>query len=497
MLQGTLINSQLANSAAIQAASIISKGSAISLSAAVSGRIFSQIKYLNISYSGELQVALLTWKPSFVSLGLTPDMPESMEEKIPARHVPYVFEKYDVPPSFLINFWESLGVVIFVASLWSLFKGIECCISPQKNPRTTSMVRRARVLAQNFLITALYGVYGDLMMFAIIEYRTLVFGWNLSLLSFLISFILVIIMFLSFFYQIKLLMTYQKLKRQNNVLLKQFVKNHEGSQVYWKDFKDYSLAPQLFLFFLSGRDLIFSLILPTMFEYPLAQTIIITLLNCLILVYLFIKKPFESTFDFVQQLFFEFIGFIVDINVGINAVLDAGKYEASGARNNIGKLIIICNMIFNFITAAFMLICVGQAFIEFYRNMRQKRVEKLEALERKTKAQKLFERSALQNIHSDQSFIPDPENDTSQNLSFQCEISEPKLLRPAPKIALSSNKTRNQHHARNNTAQVAERSQPVFQPRRNHLIQRKNNITRAVRPRLNVNSTFQPSTEDL
>ena len=395
-LQDTLTNSQLLNSAATQATNLISKGRAISLSAAISGKIFSQIKYLNISYSGELEVALLTWLTSFVSLGLTPNMPESMIEEIPNRHVPYVFEKYDIPSSFLENFWENLGVIIFFTALWLLLKGAEHLISPKKKPRIASLTRRVRVMVQNFLITVLYGVYGDLIMFSIIEYRTLVFGWNLSLISFIISVILLLIMFVSFWHQTKLLITYQKFKKQdqsapNNSpkLLEEFTKKHEGSQVLFKDFKDYSLAPQLFIFFLTARDLLFSLTLTTMFEYPLPETIILAILDCLMIAYLILKRPFNSSFDFSQQMFFEMISLMVSVAVLTNAVLDAGKYKAVGTRNNIGKLIIVANMIFNFVTGLFMLVTIIQIVKEFVQEIKERQAKKIKALSIKNRLQEL------------------------------------------------------------------------------------------------------------
>jgi len=415
MVQDTMKNSQLLNSAATQASSVVSKGRGISLSAAISGKIFSQIKYLNISYSGELEVALLTWMTSFVSLGLTPDLPESVVEKIPDRPVPYVFEKYDVPSSFLLNFWEDLGVVVFVTAIWLLFKGAEYFVSSQKGSRIASLTRKIRVIAQNFLITALYGVYGDLVMFSIIEYRTLVFGWNLSLLSFITSVVFLIIMTISFWYQTKLLVTYQKLKKQdqpaapNNTpeLLEEFTKKHEGSQVLFKDFKDYSLAPQLFTFFLSARDLLFSLILATMFEHPLAQTLIITILDCLMIVYLLIKRPFESSFDAAQQIFFEIISLVVIVTVSINAILDEGKYEAMGTRINIGKLLIVANMIFNFVTASFMVISIFQMLKEFVQGVRERRAKKIGALRIKNRLGELplNETSLNKNLDSSQNFL--------------------------------------------------------------------------------------------
>ena len=304
-------------------------------------------------------------------------------------------------------------------------------------------------MAQNFLITALYGVYGDLVMFSIIEYRSFAFEWNLSLLSFMVSVILLIIVFLSFFHQTTLLRTYQTLKRQNNTsnsLLQQFTKNHEGSQVYWKDLKDYSISPQLFFFFLSGRDLIFSLILATMFEYPVAQTLIIIILDCIMIAYLLIKRPFENWTDFAQQIFFEFIGLIVGITVFVNAILDAGEYEAVGARNNIGKLVIVCNLLFNFITALFMLIAISQILVEFYKAHHERKAKKVQALKLQNRLSQDFSQTS-KNVNSDQTLIHETltmnPQETSQLdlLHHQVQLPNPsnkrrKLLqKPYPRIS--------------------------------------------------------------
>jgi len=427
-LQDTLTDSQLATSVATQLANMISKGSSVSLSAMVGGRIFSQIKYLNISYSGELQVALLTWLPGFISLGLTPNMPESMIEKIPDRHVPYVFEKYKVPSSFLLNFWENLGIVLFASVLWLLFKVVELNISHRENPRISSLSRKARVVVQNFLIAALYGVYGDLILFAGIEYRTLVFGWNISLLSFIISVILLVVMSCNLVYQIKIIKGYQKIKSDKSQL-EQFMKNHEGSQVFFKDFQDGSLSPQLFLFFLTGRDVIFSFILATMFEYPLPQIIIMLILDCFMVVYLFLKRPFESRFDFIQQLFFEFVGLSVMISVFINAIFDAGKHQTLQARNNVGKFIIVCNLMLNFVTAIFMFIIIAQFFIEFYKQQKRKQAKKLKAFN----LQSLPRLNTSQtNLKKDHIFNNEQANETSKDhletLSLQQESFDLNLL---------------------------------------------------------------------
>lgn len=296
-----------------------------------------------------------------------------MLSTIPDRPVPYVFERFNTPSSFLVNFWENLGVIIVSVVVWLSFIGIQTLA--KNNPRIVSLAKRGKIMAQNFLIATLYGVYGDLVMFSIVEYRTLVLGWNLTILSLIISVSLWIAMALCFWYQINLLLSYQKIKNSNNSSpkeLENFKEANEGNQVLFKEFKDHSLMPQLFLIFLSARDLLFSFMLAIMFEHPLAQTILKIILDLLMIGYLFLKKPFESTFDFIQQICFELLGLIVSITVLINAALDAGEHQAVKARYNIGKLLIIVNMIFNFMTAAFMLIAVIKVIYEVYKGYQQK-----------------------------------------------------------------------------------------------------------------------------
>jgi len=216
------------------------------------------------------------------------------------------------------------------------------------------------------------------------------------------------------------------------------VQSNEGCQLFFRDFKDYSLAPQLFLFFLTARDIVFSILLATMFEYPFTQILINTILNCLMIAYLFVKKPFQNTFDFVQQLFFEFTGLIVNISVLVNAILDSGKYQTIQARNNLGKLVIVMNMIFNFVTAVFMFYSLGQLLYEFYQERKQKRANKLKSFDvkRRLRNSPPLETSEI-SLKRDQSFMQETvtSNNNHEALSFQQESFDLDLLtRPRRRI---------------------------------------------------------------
>jgi len=211
-----LEKTQLVSSAAASAANVASKGSAVGLSAMVGGRIFSLIKYLNIRYSNELQVALETWLPSFISLGLTPDLPNSITEDFKSQQskaVPIVFAKYDIVSSFVVNFWENLGIIILASGLWVVFKAIEFGFRENKESKAYAFIRTCQEYVQNFLLSVLYGVYGDLVFFAIIEYRTYDSEVSIALISVILSIILLVVMTLHIAFHIRLLIQYQTIKK--------------------------------------------------------------------------------------------------------------------------------------------------------------------------------------------------------------------------------------------------------------------------------------------
>jgi len=161
---GAISGSQKATQSVTQIANALTAGSPAGISAAVAGKIFSNVKYLNISYSEKLEEALTSWGSSFISLGLTPDMPNSVEKQIPQESVPYVFEKHDVPASFLLNFWESFGVLLLVSAIYLIVRFFEW-ISEQRKYLSHVQVFSIRTILQNFLLAQFYSVFGDILLF--------------------------------------------------------------------------------------------------------------------------------------------------------------------------------------------------------------------------------------------------------------------------------------------------------------------------------------------
>ena len=383
--QGTSKGTTAAAKGLTQGVSAVSSGGSAGATAAISGKVFSNIKFINISYSSELENALETWNPNYLSFGVSNNMPDSIETRFVNSTVPYVFAKHQVNSCFLINFWEPLIMLVILVLLFLTTLLLDWAISYSKKDKKSLQYRvitRIKVMVLNFLIVQLYGMYGDVVFYALIEFQNQRLTPGLNLLSVFAILILGGAMILGSFLHINLLKRYQNVKRNfgGNAETKQhfdnWIKDHAGIQVIFSDFKDYSLAPQSFLLILTLRDILFSLILATLFDHPLVECILILLMNIAMLAYLFIKKPFKEMVAQAQQVILELITMVVNISVLILAVFDAKHSEAFDQRKTIGKLLIIVNMIFNFTVVGFMLLLLFLQAWEIYKDYKSRRQEK-------------------------------------------------------------------------------------------------------------------------
>ena len=213
-----------------------------------------------------------------------------------------------------------------------------------------------RAVVQNFVLAQLSSIYGDILLFSMLEYRSPNFNSSWSRFSFVSSFVLMIGMLVLLGAHVFLLKNYQKIKHSNHESLSQFVNNNKGSFVLFNDFQDYSFVRQSFLLLLTARDLVFSLLLATMFDHPLVESVFILCLNLAMATYLILKPPFKNVFDAAQQLFYEVIALIVNVCILIMAIMDEIHSTGADIRTFIGKFIIATNMVFNFGSLAFMLV---------------------------------------------------------------------------------------------------------------------------------------------
>ena len=362
----------------IQVANAFASGSSRGIASILGSKIFLYIQFLNITYSDELEIALESYLTSPITLGFSIKFPNEEKALANGGAVPYVFAKREVPAIFLLNFWDDLMVILIVMGLLFIFWTFELLYwNIDQKDAFYGLLQTMRMFTQNFFLTQLYSIFGDVVLFSILEYRVLDFDNGLAGGGFAVSFISWLIMVGILTYHVYLIVKYQKIRKaavqaKSMGTLEEFVRSKKSISVLFGDFKDQSILQQLLLFFFILRDLFFNFMLTMLFEHPIVQTSLFLFFNLLVIALLFFKRPFRSVFEAVQQYVYEAILFSVNISVLVLASLDGREAAAPTSRGNLGRFIIAMNFAFNFFSLLFMLANLGLFVLEFIKTYREK-----------------------------------------------------------------------------------------------------------------------------
>ncbi len=352
---------------------IIDPKSFIPLSIAILMKMLEYIKYIDVSHSDQLELFLSTSKRSILDLFVDTDAPSHIKDKIATYPIPFVFSRYRLVSSFLVNFWEDLNVFAVLTGIFIFSASLKPIVINHK--RIHFIFTKLKIAIQNILVTYIYHNVGDTILFAGLEFRS---TWRLSgltILSIVLTFFLICIS--SSIYALNVWLIRKKrriLKQKNTQELQTFNKQYEGFRVLFEDLKEQSLFQYSFLIFFVSRDFLLSLLLVILFKYPFIEAIVILVMNISMLAYLFITRPLKERLQEVQQICCELILLVVNVSILILAIHD---HRHSGDQHLVevfGKIIIIANVAF--IIAVFFYLIVVVAWK--YHHRPQKEASKTE-----------------------------------------------------------------------------------------------------------------------
>lgn len=430
---------------------MLASGSSRGIASIIGSKIFLYIQFLNITYSDELEIALESYLASPITLGFSINFPNEEKALAKSGPVPYVFAKREVPATFLLNFWDDLMVVLIVMGLLFTFWTFELLYwNIDQKDAFYHILRTLRMFTQNFFLTQLYSIFGDVVLFSILEYRVLNFDNGLAGGGFAVSFIFWLILFGTLAYHVYLVIKYQRIRKaaiqiKSLQTLDEFVRSKKSISVLFGEFKDQSILQQLVLFFFILRDLLFNFMLTMLFDHPIVQTSLFLFLNLLIIALLFFKRPFQSVFQAIQQYVYEAILLGVNLSVLVLASLDGREEPAPTSRDNIGRFIIAMNFAFNFLSLLFMLANLGLMALEFWKTYREKQKlkKKANSFGTKTERAKIYP----ENMESNRSQLDTLADYQSQNLIK-------KDGRNLPNLSLGDNSMINNDYRSNQKSDV-------------------------------------------
>jgi len=224
----------------------------------------------------------------------------------------------------------------------------------------------------------LYANFGDIILFSSLELKTSQLDSAASCLSMLSAVIMLGIAIISLVFHFKILNKYQNIrkfeKKEEKIKekIESFEKEYAGVQVVFGAFKDPSFSSQGHLFFFVLRAICSNLTLAYLYEYPLAQSIIMMLLTLAMVAYLGIKRPFKIIVHEVQQLTFEMMLLTVNFVLVILSGMDSAGSTSS--REGLSQVILIINLLFGFLPSCFLAAKVIFMGIEYFK---QRKLDKL------------------------------------------------------------------------------------------------------------------------
>jgi len=353
-------------------------------------KILRNIRYMNITVSSELEETFYTWKISsgFIS------MPDSWNDYSEPEVLPEVFERYNLGSLFLVNYWKSLVMILIGLSLYVIFRLLDIKrLSGKKKIETVSKVssalRSLNVFASNFTLTQVYGSLDDIIFFFVLQTRSSDFHIDFGRASFALSIVLVLFGILILGVHILILVRYRRslrmAKDKSSQELKKFLEKHENFKMLFQDFKDTNLMKQSFLLIYVGRSIVSNVIITTLFEYSLLQTLLLTSLNILILIYLIICRPFKEKLNAIGQYFCEIILLLVSVSMLAMAIIDNSSSGSEAVVDRFSQLVILMNMTLVIGSLVFMLPSIGKTLYTIYKERKAekkqpKNKEKLKTL---------------------------------------------------------------------------------------------------------------------
>ena len=361
----------------VVAASAILVGRTWGIMVITLARMLRYVKYINVDYLEYGDSMIEAWKAAYINMNFNIAVPESIMSKMPFEELNRAFMKFELPSSFLVNFWPliliifgALGGTILLALLeWIILKA-----TADEKSLFYLGIQKLRVIAQNFFLMAFLSNCGEAIFYAILDFETVNGKESLPVFSLTTAIIFLClvaggaVLFLKFLIQqTNLREKFRGVKGKQQ--LREKLKSYQGIQILLFDFKMDSVGSQGFLLFFVMRDILYCILIALLPEYQIYQSVLILVLCITMLMYLISKRPFSSLINLVQQLFWEAFLLVYFAMSFIGAVLENINSQSDSSRTFIGKSIIRLEVVFNIsvmVTFAFQVLKFGYEIYRYF-----------------------------------------------------------------------------------------------------------------------------------
>jgi len=370
--------SAISSTATATIAKALSPGSSVALRFGVVRNIAQNTRFFDINYSEDMQEVFAGQSSNALEI-------KSFNKEVDSRLMNKNFAKYNLKPSFLMNYWGHIIPIIILAVClvtFEFFLGI-MKQNIQQRGWAPKVIAALQISGANLLIVSLYGSFDEILFFFILELKTSKFNSGFAWLSlgcglFFIG--LAIAYFVLNYYIIKkyqaAVATTESGNDKEKKGLLRFEENHAQVKVFFEDFKDNSLSQQAFLMLFMIRGGLLSIIVCFLVDHPLVQASLYLGINLLFALFFVVKRPFKKlVMGSIAHYFCEIIILAISSIVLALAVLDHIGSEGVKSRQILGRIIVILGIVLSFGAVAFQCIDILSSIRRIYKACRGERAK--------------------------------------------------------------------------------------------------------------------------
>ena len=341
-------------------------------------KIIQYTRYMNISRTQNLE-NLYTQSVATVEIFPMPSLPERFTNDFHETELPYMFAKYELASSFMVNFGNDIvSIFVFMALMLValLMKWLSKWLRNIHKARL--LIIRAKVYLQNYVIGQVFEAFMDIVFYSAMECRTLALGEKLASLSFFVCMMCLIasvsVLILSFW----IIRRYQKHKqhlkksklspKEYEVQHEKFNKKYEAIQMLYEDFEDESFKTQAGIMYFGMHNGLFSLIISLLYNVPVLQSTLLIMMCCTLIGFLLTKRAIKSKIDLAEVMFFQLSLLTIEISLLVRAVVGDDSEGVVEAGSN---AVIVLNTVFIFSPYCFMAVKLGISGWGMYKSWKE------------------------------------------------------------------------------------------------------------------------------
>jgi len=314
-------------------------GRSLSVGLGLIAKIIQNVRYLNISYPQEALTAFESYGTDLFQVPI----PEMFYETPETKPLPIQYSKYDISPTFLENYWQTIMLMFFSFACVLSIKFLQYITKSQRKEHIFQVtLKNIGQTAANFLIIQIYSSLDDVIFFFILDTSSTKVSSPSAGISLGFGTCFLLLGLSLVFLHCWLLGKYQQAKRQG--ILERFKNKFRFLGTLFEDFKDDQMSKQMFFGILILR-CVFLVLVIMLLQPPWIQASLLMLANLFFLGYLIHQRPFKSRFDELTQYFCELTVFAAYLSVLILSIFDFQGEELPSARKSLGKCIVLSGIV--------------------------------------------------------------------------------------------------------------------------------------------------------